>query len=296
MDGAEQTRPWTSEAVLRRSRPGHAVASPHVPRGDAVGAPLERDQAPRLRQRLFRAVSVPMLAGAAVFVAAVVIAIVFTALQSGPASEAAADAGRVASEDAGRSAGAVSHAAKASGGAAAPDAAGTAGATGTAAGASSTRIYVHVIGEVARPGVVEVEAGTRVEAVIAAAGGATDAAVLASLNLAREAVDGEQILVPNAEQAAAGATGGGLPGTSGSAPPGASGGGTAGAGAQGGLVNLNTADAALLETLPRVGPALAQRIIDWRESNGPFASVDQLLDVAGIGAKTLDGFRERVTV
>jgi competence protein ComEA len=64
----------------------------------------------------------------------------------------------------------------------------------------------------------------------------------------------------------------------------------------GGLLDLNSADAASLETLPRVGPALAQRILDWREANGGFASVEQLLEVSGIGAKTLDGFRELVTV
>lgn len=220
-----------------------------------------------------------MLAGAAVFVAAVVIAILVTALQAAPASEAATRAAQLSAAQAepdGQ-----------------PSAAAT-GAPGAGAEAQTGTIYVHVIGEVLRPGVVEVKTGTRVESIIDAAGGATDAAVLASLNLAREAVDGEQILVPNAEQAAA--AGGALSGASGGGVPDASAGGVAGGTGQGGLVNLNTADAALLETLPRVGPALAQRIIDWRESNGPFASVDQLLDVAGIGAKTLDGFRERVTI
>jgi competence protein ComEA len=59
-------------------------------------------------------------------------------------------------------------------------------------------------------------------------------------------------------------------------------------------VNINTADAAALETLPRIGPAMAQRILDWREKNGRVASVDDLLDVPGIGAATLEGLRDLV--
>ena len=61
-------------------------------------------------------------------------------------------------------------------------------------------------------------------------------------------------------------------------------------------VNINTADAAGLEQLPGVGPAIAARIIAWREQNGPFRSVDELTAVSGIGEKTLDGFRDLVTV
>ncbi|MDO8338281.1 MAG: ComEA family DNA-binding protein, partial [Microcella sp.] len=73
-------------------------------------------------------------------------------------------------------------------------------------------------------------------------------------------------------------------------------GGASAGGASGGLVNLNSADAAGLETLPGVGPALAARIIAWREENGPFRAVDELLAVSGIGEKTLAGFRDQVTV
>ena len=62
-----------------------------------------------------------------------------------------------------------------------------------------------------------------------------------------------------------------------------------------GKINLNLADAATLDTLPRIGPAMAQRIIDWREANGRFTSVDDLLAVTGIGQKTLDGLRDLVT-
>jgi competence protein ComEA len=63
-----------------------------------------------------------------------------------------------------------------------------------------------------------------------------------------------------------------------------------------GLVNINTADATELETLPRVGPATSARIIEWREANGRFATVDDLLAVTGIGEKTLEGFRDLITV
>jgi competence protein ComEA len=66
--------------------------------------------------------------------------------------------------------------------------------------------------------------------------------------------------------------------------------------ATGGKVNLNTADAAALETLPRIGPAMAQRIIDWREQNGRFAAVEDLLDVTGIGDATFAGLKDLVTV
>lgn len=169
------------------------------------------------------------------------------------------------------------------------------------AGASSTAIFVHVVGEVAQAGVVELAPGARVQDALEAAGGATDKAVLEGINLARAVVDGEQLVVPNAEAVAAGAGAGAGSGSGTGAEPGAGGGtngGTSGSGsgAASQIVNINTADAVLLETLPRVGPALAGRIIDWREQNGGFASVDQLLEVTGIGVKTLEGFREQVTV
>jgi competence protein ComEA len=143
-------------------------------------------------------------------------------------------------------------------------------------------LYVHVLGEVAAPGLYIVEPEARLVDALAAAGGTLESADLQAVNLARPLSDGEQIVVPKigAEPA---------PGS-----PGAPGGG-GGAGADG-TVNLNTADQAALETLPRIGPALAQRIIDWRDENGRFRSVDDLLAVPGIGEKLLAGVREKVTV
>ncbi|HET8958476.1 MAG TPA: ComEA family DNA-binding protein [Microcella sp.] len=143
-------------------------------------------------------------------------------------------------------------------------------------------VLVHVAGAVANPGVVELAEGARVLDAVARAGGAADDAELTAVNLARVVVDGEQIVVPRVGEAPA--PGPGAPG-SGAASPGAT-----------GLVNINVADATALETLPGVGPALAARIIAWRDENGPFRSVDELLAVSGIGEKTLDGFRELVTV
>ncbi len=234
--------------------------------------PLEWRPPRTLSQRLLRAVSTPLLLGGSVFVIAIVVTIAVVAFQrpAVPAEFATAEE-TTSVGSAGEGLGSESDS-------------GIGTYTGAAGGATDTQIFVHVVGEVHAPGVVELPPGARVEAAIDAAGGPTDAAVLAGVNLARAVVDGEQIVVPDADTAA-GATNGGAQ---------ASGG--ASAGFAGGIINLNSAGVAELETLPRVGPALAQRIIDWRDANGPFASVDQLLQVSGIGAKTLEQFRALVTV
>lgn len=135
-------------------------------------------------------------------------------------------------------------------------------------------IYVHVLGAVERPGLYVLRADSRVVDALAAAGGSTDAAELAGVNLARRVEDGEQILVPVVGAVA-----------DPSAPP--SGDGT---------VDLNTADQAALEELPGIGPALAERIVAWREDNGRFRTVDDLLAVPGIGEKVLEGLRDGVRV
>ena len=138
--------------------------------------------------------------------------------------------------------------------------------------ADGAPIFVHVLGQVAHPGLYELREGDRVVDAIAAAGGTTDAADPAGVNLARLLNDGEQLVVPAVGEAPAAA-----PGT-----------------ASDGRVDLNTADATTLETLPRIGPAMAQRIIDWREQNGPITAVDDLLAVSGIGSKTVEALRPLV--
>jgi competence protein ComEA len=143
---------------------------------------------------------------------------------------------------------------------------------------SSAPILVDVAGWVRRPGVYEFTGGARVIDAIEAAGGARPGAQLDALNLAAPLADGTQILVPK----------------QGAAPPTAVAG--SGVAAPGGLVNVNTATAEELETLPGIGEVTAQAIIDHRTENGPFTSVDQLLDVTGIGDVTLENIRDLVTV
>lgn len=175
-------------------------------------------------------------------------------------------------------------------------------AMASVAGATSgAPLSIHVVGAVRRPGVVQVPAGGRVADAVTAAGGMSGADATA-INLARPLADGEQVHVPRPGESvpppmpvapAAGATAPGAPAAvAGPTAPGAPGGGAA----AGGVVNVNTADATSLDALPGVGPVLAQRIVEWREKNGRFSSVDELGEVSGIGDKMLDRLRSKVTV
>ena len=161
----------------------------------------------------------------------------------------------------------------------APDPALSNPTTAGSAADSTATVFLHVSGEVHRPGVVVVSSEARVADAIEAAGGFTDAAAQDATNLARLVVDGEQIHVPHVGEAPLPpvAAGGSAPAPSAPTPGG-------GAGASG-TVSLNQADQATLESLPGVGPVLAGRIIDWRTSNGPFTKIEQLQDVSGVGPK-----------
>lgn len=154
------------------------------------------------------------------------------------------------------------------------------GATGDAVVGSVPAVVVHVVGEVASPGVVALEPGARVADAVAAAGGATPSADLTAINLARVLADGEQVVVPAPGQATAAASGGG---------------GVAGTGGSG-LVDLNRADAAAFDTLPGIGPVLAERIVAWRDAHGRFTAVEELTEVTGIGPALLAGVRDLVQV
>jgi len=155
---------------------------------------------------------------------------------------------------------------------------GTASAPASASPSPELVVLVDVAGWVRRPGVYEFTEGARVIDAIDAAGGARSGAVLEALNLAAPLTDGTQILVPREGQ-------------EGVAPAPVTGGAVAG-----GLVNVNSAIATELEVLPGIGEVIAQRIIDYRTENGPFATVDELLDVSGIGDAILESIRELVTV
>ncbi len=162
----------------------------------------------------------------------------------------------------------------------------SASAVGTA-GAQAT-LVVHVAGAVRRPGVYRLGPGSRVCDAVDAAGGLLPDAVPESVNLARPLEDGEQVVISSEDDVAAGA---------GSQAAGASnGGGGAASGSSSGLVNLNTADVTLLDTLPGVGPSTAQRIVADRDANGPFATVEDLGRVSGIGPKKLEQLKDLVSV
>lgn len=146
-------------------------------------------------------------------------------------------------------------------------------------------ISVYITGAVERPGVYQVPRDSRLVEVIAAAGGLLEGAEIDKLNLAEKLKDGQQIDIPGSVEVPTPQLvigGGGLLVTP--TPP------------VGGLVNINTADAALLETVPGIGPTIASRIIAYREENGPFERVDDLQKVAGIGPATLEQIRPYITV
>lgn len=159
---------------------------------------------------------------------------------------------------------------------------------GSVPGAPTGTMRVHVVGAVRSPGVVSVPAGARVGDAVTAAGGLQGADATA-INLARILTDGEQIHVLKPGETSPPAVTG--PGVGPSA-----GGSESGASPSGGLVNLNTADLAALDTLPGVGPVTAQRILDWRKEHGRFSSVDELGEVSGIGDKALARLRAKATV
>ncbi|MCW3494649.1 ComEA family DNA-binding protein [Microbacterium sp. SSM24] len=142
--------------------------------------------------------------------------------------------------------------------------------------ATPAALYVHVSGSVVEPGLYVLDSGARVVDAIAAAGGFAEGADDAAVNLARPVSDGEQLDVPAVGEGPVAQSGAG--------------------GAAEARVDLNTADVAALETLPRIGPALAERIIEWRDANGRFTAVEDLLAVPGIGDKMLESLRDLVSV
>jgi competence protein ComEA len=148
-------------------------------------------------------------------------------------------------------------------------------------GAGGGRVVVHVAGAVRDPGVYRMPSDARVDDAVARAGGATRRADLGGLNLAAKLEDGRQVLVP--ERVRGGDGGGGAAVASPAEP------------AEGQPLNLNTATLEQLDTLSGIGPATAQKILDFREENGGFSSVEELGEIPGIGEKRLASLREEVT-
>jgi competence protein ComEA len=130
--------------------------------------------------------------------------------------------------------------------------------------APSEKITVYVDGEVINPGIYELPQGARVANAIKAAGGFTNNAYLGGLDLEERLSDGEHIHIYHVDVLS--------------------------------KVNINTADASLLETLPGIGPVKAQNIIDYRTEYGPFLSIEEIKNVEGVGEETYNGLKDLITV
>ncbi|WP_399091140.1 helix-hairpin-helix domain-containing protein [Streptomyces sp. BBFR2] len=175
-----------------------------------------------------------------------------------------------------------------------PEPSGAASVPGAVAGGAAGRqLVVDVVGKVAHPGVRRLPAGARVMDALAAAGGVLRGASTQGLNRARVLADGEQIVVGG--PGAGTGPGGGANGPPGAASSGSSGGlGGPGAAAPGQPVSLNSATVEQLDTLPGVGPVLAQHIVEFRTRHGGFTSVNQLREVTGIGDRKFADLRPLV--
>ena len=157
--------------------------------------------------------------------------------------------------------------------------------------AAPAPLRVHVGGAVAAPGVYDLAEGARVLDAVEAAGGFAEGAARDALNLARAVSDGEQVVVPSeadiaAQEAVSAGAGGAAAGA----------GASAAAGGAGGKVNINTASAAQLDTLPGVGASTAEKIVADREANGPFKTVEDLKRVSGIGDKKFAALADAICV
>ncbi len=153
--------------------------------------------------------------------------------------------------------------------------------TNQAPSPKSREIKIYLTGAVKKPGVYSLLEGDRVYQAVELAGGLLAEADVKNVNLAAVLQDGKNYLIPIVGEVAN--TGGGLTGTSGVA-------------SDSGRININSASVQELEKLPGVGPALAERIADYRELNGPFENIEDLKNVSGIGEKKFEGLKETIVV
>lgn len=144
---------------------------------------------------------------------------------------------------------------------------------------TAAQIYVDIGGQVKNPGVYTVKEGTRVFEVIEKAGGLTEDAFIEQINQAEAVTDGQKIVIPSSEDVQQSLM-----------PQTASGKDSSG------LVNINSADSQTLQEIPGVGPATAEKIIAYRTENGRFSSIEELKNVSGIGDKTFEKMKDKITV
>lgn len=139
-------------------------------------------------------------------------------------------------------------------------------------------MYVDIEGEVNNPGVYKIKDGDRVFQVIAQAGGITDEADLSSINKAEVVTDGQKIHINKKGESSNGE------------------GGEASTGSGGRKININQADESKLQDIPGVGPSMASRIIDYRNTNGRFKTIEDLKNVSGIGDKRFESMKDMITI
>ena len=265
-------------------------------RGDSISEVLRRNKMQVVKLAL-------------VLVAAVSVCFLYLYQSSGElavsdASTQSEEAGTEFAEDASADAGLTGDA---SSGAAGTDGSGLSGANGGIT-EDDTRlldtdgiIYVDIGGAVRQPMLAELPQGSRIEDAIEAAGGLTKKADLTNVNRAQILTDGEKIYIPKKGEARASGSGSGGSGSGSNNASGGSSGSSGGApsdapGISSGKININTADTVLLQQLTGVGPVTAQKIVDYREQNGQFGSIEELKNVSGIGDKTFEKMRDEVTI
>lgn len=300
-------RAWIIRVLGPAAQPGDLGASrllgggdPPLP--DGAEEPGRIDQHRRPRQKAMRLVGFALAVITVPAVAWWLLKPPSTPVELSLPSASTAEAppsGAAASSGAAEVAGAMGEGAElavtaheATGGGTAPGAGEQGGGDGSAA--SSARLVVHASGAVASPGVYRVPAGSRVDDLIRASGGLSLDADVDRVNLAAPLVDGERIWVPRkGDTDVPDVVTGGTVSAGPARGSGGSGGGGPGDGAV--MVNLNTATAEELDSLPGVGPATAASILAYRDQNGPLSSVDELIEVRGIGEAKLEQIRPLVT-
>jgi len=159
-------------------------------------------------------------------------------------------------------------------------------------------VAVHVIGAVPRPGLYEFAEGARIQDAIDAAGGLLSSANVDAINLAALLTDGQQLAIPYlaGQEPANDAASLVLPGSSITDDFSSDTGESSGDTANNDLININTASLEELDSLPGIGPTIAQRILDYRTENGPFSTIDEIMEVPGVGPATFDEIKELITV